>query len=140
VPRHVGFLARLLLVWSAFNAIVGLALCAFGVAAALVARNPAGAGPGIEVAAGITAATLLLVGVSALVWAVAHYSCGRGLTRRRRWARSLALALAVFDLLLVPLGTAVGLYAVWVLLHEDARRLFDAAAESPVPQGQEDTR
>lgn len=124
MSRHVGFLSRLFLVWSAFNAIAGLALSAFGVSAALIAHDPGGARPGTEVAAGVTAATLLLVAGCALVWACAHLVCARGLGRRRRWSRTLALALSLFDLLLVPLGTALGLYAIWVLLHEDTRRQF----------------
>ena len=38
----------------------------------------------------------------------------------------LALALAAFDLLLLPLGTALGLYTLWVLLHEQVRVEFHA--------------
>ena len=39
-------------------------------------------------------------------------------------AFSLALALALFDLLLLPLGTALGVYTLWVLLHEEVRSTF----------------
>ena len=123
MARHVTFLIRLTQLWSGFNLIVGLALAAFAVAAAtLVVSAPAGT----EVAAGVTAATLTVVALAAIVWAVAHHVANRGLRSRKAWARSLALILAAFNLLLLPLGTALGLYTLWVLLHEEVRVGFHA--------------
>jgi hypothetical protein len=121
VTRHVTFLIRLIQLWSGFNLIVGLALTAFAVAAAtLVVSAP----PGTEVAAGVTAATLAVVALAALAWAVAHQVANRGLRMRKAWARHFALMLAAFNLLLLPLGTALGLYTLWVLLHEHVRVEF----------------
>ena len=77
-------------------------------------------------AAGVTAATLAVVAMAAIVWAVAHHVAGRGLQTRKAWARNLALMLAAFNLLLLPLGTALGLYTLWVLLHEHVRVEFHA--------------
>ena len=126
VNRHITFLIRLTHLWSGFNLIVGLALTAFAVAAALLAVSAGSQPPGTEVAAGITAATLAVVAMAAIVWALAHYLAGRGLQRRRPWARNLALMLGAFNLLLLPLGTALGLYTLWVLLHEHVRVEFHA--------------
>jgi hypothetical protein len=123
VTRHVTFLTRLLALWSGFNLVIGLALAAFAVAAAMLAVSTR-TEPGGEVAAGITAATLAVVAVAALVWAAAHHAATRGLRGHHAWARNLALVLALFDLLLLPLGTALGVYAMWVLLHEEVRSTF----------------
>ena len=49
---------------------------------------------------------------------------GRALTTRRPAARIWALALAVPNLLIVPFGTALSIYAFWVLLNDEARREF----------------
>ncbi len=49
---------------------------------------------------------------------------GLGLLRRQAWARYLALAVAVINLLLIPVGTLVGLYAFWVLLQGSATAYF----------------
>jgi hypothetical protein len=127
VSRHVEFLSRLLYVWSAFNAIVGLAVLAFSIGAASLAVTASAENPGTEVAAGITAATLAVVAVTALAWAGVHYLCARGIADHRPWARALGLALGLFDLPLMPLGTALGGYALWVLLQEETRRQFGAA-------------
>ena len=126
MSRHITFLIRLTQLWSGVNLIVGLALAAFAVAAATLVVSAREEPPGTEVAAGVTAATLAVVALAALVWAVAHRVAGRGLRTRKPWARNLALMLAAFNLLLLPLGTALGLYTLWVLLHEHVRVEFHA--------------
>lgn len=122
--RHVTFLVRLTLLWSALNGLAGLALLAFSAAAVTLVFSTSGQPPGSEVAAGVTAATLAVLALSALLWAVVHLAAGRGLGARRPWARMLALVLALFDVLLLPLGTALAAYTLWVLLQEEARRQF----------------
>ena len=126
MTRHVTFLIRLTQLWSGFNLVIGLAVTAFAVAAATLAVSAREQPPGTEVAAGITAASLAVVALAALLWALAHHAAGRGLRARRPWARNLALVLAAFNLLLLPLGTALGLYTLWVLLHEEVRAGFHA--------------
>jgi len=41
---------------------------------------------------------------------------GIGLLNRRPWARILALLMAILDLMVVPIGTAIGIYTIWVLV------------------------
>jgi len=52
---------------------------------------------------------------------------GIGLQRFRPWARVIALVLAVFKILSFPIGTAVGVYAFWVLLNDQTTPLFAPA-------------
>ena len=127
MARHVAFLYRLFLAWSAFNGIVAVAVLAFAAAAASLAITAGAESPGSEVAAGITEATLTVLALAAFTWGAVHYLCARGLRERQPWARLLGLALGVFNLPLVPLGTALGGYALWVLLNEDTRRQFGAS-------------
>ena len=44
---------------------------------------------------------------------------GIGLLRYREWARVLTLVLAAFMLIGFPFGTAIGIYAFWVLLSSE---------------------
>lgn len=53
---------------------------------------------------------------------------GIGLLRLKPWARYLALILAVFDLFNIPIGTAVGIYSIWVLVHDETAQLFAPGA------------
>ncbi len=126
MTRHVSFLIRLTQLWSGFNLVVGLSLAAFAVAAAMLMVSTQEQPPGTEVAAGVTAASLAVVSLAAIAWALAHHLAARGLRTRKPWARHLALMLAALNLLLLPLGTALGLYMLWVLLHEQVRVEFHA--------------
>jgi len=47
-----------------------------------------------------------------------------GLLRRRRWGRVLALVSTVLFVWLVPLGTALAIYAWWFLHSEGAKQLY----------------
>jgi hypothetical protein len=49
---------------------------------------------------------------------------GLPLKRRTPASRLWALMLGSVDLLLLPYGTALGIYALYVLLREDGKRLF----------------
>ncbi|MCC7008624.1 MAG: hypothetical protein IT184_07390 [Acidobacteria bacterium] len=49
---------------------------------------------------------------------------GRALARRGPAGRRTALVLALPNLLVVPFGTALGIYTFWALLNDEARREF----------------
>lgn len=64
----------------------------------------------------------LIGGIGAVfftVLAVPGLIAGVGLLKRQSWARVLALVLAILGLVNFPVGTAVGIYAFWVLLQTD---------------------
>jgi len=45
---------------------------------------------------------------------------GVGLYRRRPWSRPIALVLGFLLLWFVPIGTAIGVYSIWVLTRPEA--------------------
>jgi hypothetical protein len=49
---------------------------------------------------------------------------GIGLFARRNWARILVLILSAIDLVNFPLGTALGIYSIWVLVQQDTVTLM----------------
>jgi hypothetical protein len=49
---------------------------------------------------------------------------GVGLYQRRSWARIGGIVISVFDLIMVPFGTIVGIYGLWVLLSKETEPLF----------------
>src|SRR6476469_7743403 len=121
---HVDFLGVLFIVWGLFTTLVGLSTLALGVGAvALITSASHGGGCG-QVAAGITAAAFTALALIAIAWGVAHVAVGVPIRRRRHWARLAALMLGSVDLILLPYGTALGCYTLWVLLSEKGRELF----------------
>ena len=124
MKRHADFLGLLYLAWGAIFALVGLAGLALAGGALAIARGGGPVTVNSEFAAGLTALTLGLIAVLALIVGALHLWIGAMLRRYRPWARLLALALAVINLVLFPFGTALGGYALWVLLTEEGRALY----------------
>jgi hypothetical protein len=124
MKRHADFLGLLYLAWGAIFALVGFAGLALAGGALAIARVGAPVSVGSEFAASLTALTLGLIALLALLFGVLHLWIGTVLRRYRPWARLLALALAVINLVLFPFGTALGGYAFWVLLTEEGRALY----------------
>lgn len=65
-------------------------------------------------------------GVAALLGllAIPGLIAGFGLLARQSWARILAIVVAILGLLNFPVGTLIGLYALWVLLQEAGTAYF----------------
>ncbi len=55
---------------------------------------------------------------------------GIALLQRRPWARILVLVLSFVSLIMIPIGTAYGIYAIWVLMKDDTVRLLAPAADA----------
>jgi hypothetical protein len=125
VNAHVAFVGVLFIVWGLLTALVGVSTLMLGIGA--VALLSTAARGGSQVAAGVTAVAFTTLAILAIVWGVAHVLVGIPLRQRKSWARVVALLLGSVDLLLLPYGTALGLYTLWVLLNEKGRALFVVA-------------
>ena len=72
--------------------------------------------------------TALLFGIFATALVVAGWVnvwVGRAIRAHRALGRTLALGLALLNLFVLPFGTALAIYAFWVLLHNESRALFE---------------
>jgi hypothetical protein len=122
MTSHVDFVGVLFIVWGLLTTLVGVSTLALGIGAAALITTASQGGGGV--AAGLTAAVFTALAVIAMLWGAAHVVVGVPLRRRRPWARLMALMLGSIDLLLLPYGTALGVYALWVLLSEGGKSLF----------------
>jgi hypothetical protein len=125
VKRHVDFLSTLFQVWGAIFVLVAVAGFALAAGAAAIATSSGAVRFGSEMAARLTAVSIGLIAIIALVWGVLHYFVGRRLKQYRPSARLMSLGLAIGNLILFPFGTALGGYACWVLLKDEGRSLFE---------------
>jgi hypothetical protein len=55
---------------------------------------------------------------------------GIGLLKHRPWARIAGIVLSILSLMMIPFGTLVGAYGLWVLFSHDTERLFGAPSVS----------
>jgi hypothetical protein len=118
---HVDLLGWFHVIWGVFGGLAGLSLAvlAAGGHSALAGLEPMGAGERAIIWLCATAGGVLLA------FGLANIAVGRALHRRRAAGRLSALALSVPNLVVVPFGTALGVYTYWVLLNDEARRQFE---------------
>ena len=127
MPVHLDVLGQLHVVLGALSVLAGtsLFLIAFGTRVALTQLSDVG----VVGQAGVW--ILIWCGVVFAAGGAALVLTGRALAKRRPAARRWALILAVPDLLAVPFGTALSVYAFWVLLNDEARREFGRPPRLP---------
>ena len=124
MSKHVDFVGILFILWGVLTALVGLSTLALGVSAVALMSSASRGGHASEFAAGLTAAAFTVLAIVAIIWGAAHVAVGVPLRRLKPWARLVALMLGSIDLALLPYGTALGVYALWTLLHEEGKRQF----------------
>lgn len=67
------------------------------------------------------------IGLLMAALAIPGMIAGWGLLKRKNWGRVLGIVVGVFSLMNFPLGTAIGVYTLYVLLQEEAPAYFVAA-------------
>ena len=127
MASHVDFVGLLFIVWGALTGLIGLSTLALGIGAVALMTSPGRTAGGGQFALGLTAAAFTTLALIAIFWGVAHITVGVPVRRHKSWARLLALMLGSVDLMLLPYGTALGIYALWVLLTEEGKRTFQIA-------------
>jgi hypothetical protein len=73
---------------------------------------------------GFVLALLPAAGVFMTALGAVGFFAGWGLLERAPWARMLTIVLGCFALLHMPLGTALGIYTLWVLLPAESEREY----------------
>ena len=115
MPSHLRLLSVLYLVWGFIGMLLGLSTLMLAAGATAIGWS----GDADRMAAAITALSFAICAVLLLAAGGANAWAGRALRRRRAYGRTAALALAVPNLFVLPFGTALGIYAFWVLLHKE---------------------
>ncbi len=65
------------------------------------------------------------IGFLAMLVSVIKGVAGIALLKRMNWGWVLGLLAAVLSLFNFPIGTAIGVYGLWVLFQEEVREMFD---------------
>src|SRR3954465_805911 len=119
---HLHLLGILQLVWGAIGLLLGISMLLLAVGAVAI-----GAGSGSDrMAAGVIAAAFTIFAAALLLGGGANAWAGRELRRNHPRGRSAVLWLGALNLFVLPFGTALGIYAFWVLLHNQTRAVFVA--------------
>jgi len=131
VEQHVKILGVLNIVWGAMGALGGLVLLAifggvYGIAGVAIGHNP-----GAQIALPIIAIIGSVIALFLLILSVPSIISGIGLLYFKPWARIFALVISVLHLFNIPIGTALGIYGLWVLLSQDGQHCFSSGRAAP---------
>ena len=125
VQEHVRLVGILWMAYSALTVVAGVVLV-------IVARTIFGGhfnGPPPQVTAWLGPFLTFIAGII-LIKGAAGFIAGWGLLQREPWARAVTLVIGFISLFNVPLGTALGIYTLWVLLPAQSDDEYQALAKA----------
>ena len=117
---HLHLLGILQLVWGAIGLLLGVSMLLLAMGAIAIGVSSSSD----RMASGITAAAFGIFAVALLAGGGANAWAGRELRRNQPRGRLAVLWLGALNLFILPFGTALGIYAFWVLLHNRTRAVF----------------
>lgn len=128
VQEHVRLLGILWMAYTSLFVVGGIILIV--IANTLFARFSQ-AGPPPEVTSWLRP-FLTAIGCLILAKAGAGLIAGLGLLQREPWGRTLALVVGFISLFNIPIGTALGVYTLWVLLPARSDEEYRAFSQAQV--------
>jgi len=126
METHVKVLGALQIAMGAIGLLSALVLVVvFGVASSAVGMS---GDPDAAIALPIIGVTGMALVAFLVTLSLPGVVVGIGLIQRRPWARIAGIVLSILSLMMVPFGTILGVYGVWVLFSKDTERLFTPIA------------
>ena len=125
METHVKVLGALQIAMGAFGLFAAVVLVlVFGVASSAVGMS---ADPEATFALPIIGITGVALVAFLVLLSLPGVIIGIGLIQRRPWARIAGIVLSILGLTMVPFGTIVGVYGLWVLFSKETEQLFSVA-------------
>jgi hypothetical protein len=118
MDSHVKVLGWLYIIMGVVGLVIGACVGTLIVGGGLIS--------GDRDAIAVTTIVSLFVGGFLLVTSLPGILAGWGLLAHKSWARILAIILGILNLPGFPVGTALGVYTLYVLLDDETSRLFSA--------------
>jgi hypothetical protein len=127
MKKHIQIVAALHIALGALSLMGAITVLAiFGIAGSIVVSQ------GQHQAAGILGIVAVALVSFLAALALPGIIGGWALLTGRSWGRPLVLVLGVLHLINIPLGTILGIYTLWALLHEPASQLPSASTTQPI--------
>ncbi len=124
MKQHVTILAALHIAHSILGFLAAFLILFILGGAGIVSRDPD--------AFAITSTIAVFAAFVVLVFSIPSLAGGIGLLKHKPWARILTLIIGCLKLLDIPIGTALGVYTIWVLTQRETVDMF-SRTEKPAP-------
>jgi hypothetical protein len=120
VDKHVDIIAYINIAFGAVGLLVGIGLCVFFITMGGVAESQ-GDLEAVRILPIFGSGFLVLF----MIISGPDIVGGIGLLKRKNWARILVIIISILGgLLLIPIGTAIAVYSIWVLMNKGTVELF----------------
>jgi hypothetical protein len=132
MQEHIKVLGVLNIVVGALGLCGALVILAFFGGLAGISATEAGASPADDsvavfgVIGGVAFFFLTIISAPSLI-------AGVGLVKFQPWARTFGIVVSILHLLNIPIGTALGVYGLWVLFKDESAVLLKAKHPSLSP-------
>lgn len=123
MEQHIKILSVLFIIFGILGLVAALAFFVLGAgtAATILSQDQSNeAQVGAAWAGGCITFIAALFGLMAIPSVIA----GWGLSKHKSWARILTIILAILSLPHVPIGTAIGVYALVIMFNDEAKALL----------------
>jgi hypothetical protein len=133
MDSHVKILGTLHIVFGALGILVAVGfLLLFGSIASVVSLSGStsarDAAIAVPILGGIGTILFVVIGAISLPGLIG----GIGLLKLALWSRIFMIVISALDLLSVPIGTALGIYGIWVLTRPETEALFARQRYQPM--------
>lgn len=129
---HVRALATLQIIYASLGLLLGVTVfMLFGGIATVVGL----AAPASDSVVAVPVLTVIggVVGTVLVVLSLPRLLAGIGLWQYRSWGRILTFIVSVIGLIDFPVGTALGIYGLWVMTQQGTTALFDDGTDGTDP-------
>ena len=125
---HVNVIAYINIAFGALGVLIGIGFCVFFIVMGGVVVDDPEAGRILPIFGGGFLVLFMILSVPGIIG-------GIGLLKRKSWSRILVIILGVLSLINIPIGTAMGIYTIWVLMNNETVKLFpkERAVENVKP-------
>jgi hypothetical protein len=113
---HIHLLGIIFVVWGSLSVLLGLCIFLFFTGIGILS------GDGEAIAALTILATI--TSAYSVVTGMAEILAGWGLLKKMSWARVLTIVMAIINVISFPFGTALGVYAMWVLFKVESKEVL----------------
>jgi hypothetical protein len=117
LEKHVKILGWIHIVSSVLFLLFGLGMGAFMLFAGILSNHE-------DLFDVFAVIAIFLTGLLSLIGLAAAVA-GVGLLKRKKWSRILAIIVGLMNITYIPIGTAIGVYTIYVLLNDSAAAYFE---------------
>jgi hypothetical protein len=128
MEQHITVLGVLHIAWGALGILSAILIFTVVAGAGMISGDPE--------AMAITSIVGLSVSFCLFVPCLPGLIGGIGVLKYRQWARITLLVVGFINLLIIPFGTILGIYTIWVLMNIEVKDMFNERAAGGDARGE----